>query len=45
MSEARRLSVVKDLLVLPAEASWVEFKENTIDPKILGARMSTLGMI
>lgn len=42
MSEARRLAVVNDLLALPAETAWVEFKENNADPRMIGVRISAL---
>lgn len=42
MTEARRLAVVNDLLALPAETAWVEFKENNTDPKMIGVRISAL---
>jgi ATP-dependent DNA helicase RecG len=42
MTQARTLALVNDLLALPAETSWVEFKENNIDPKAIGKRISAL---
>lgn len=42
MSEARTLALVDELLTLPAETSWVEFKENNTDAEMIGKRISAL---
>ncbi len=42
MTEERRLAVVNDLLRLPAETAWAEFKENNIKPSTIGERISAL---
>lgn len=41
-SEARLLVLVDQLRALPAETSWVEFKENNADPKLIGKLISAL---
>ena len=38
----RRLALIDDLRVLPAETPWVEFKENVNDPQIIGKLISAL---
>jgi len=35
-------SLLKELLSLPQEAEWAEFKHNAIDPKELGEYISGL---
>ena len=42
MTKERRLAVVKDLLRLPAETAWAEFKEDNTNPKEIGKRISAL---
>lgn len=42
MSEARTLALIDDLRRLPAEASWVEFKENNADAQLMGKLISAL---
>lgn len=42
MSDARTLALIGDLLRLPAETAWVEFKENNSDPQMIGKRISAL---
>lgn len=42
MSEERTLALIGDLLRLPAETSWVEFKENNYDAEMIGKRISAL---
>ena len=42
MTGERRLAIVKDLLRLPAETAWVEFKEGNTNPKDVGERISAL---
>lgn len=41
-SQARLLALVDDLLALPAETSWVEFKENNSHPQAIGKWISAL---
>jgi ATP-dependent DNA helicase RecG len=41
-SQARLLALVDDLRALPAETSWVEFKENNDNPKAIGKWISAL---
>lgn len=40
--DERRLALIEDLLALPAETSWVEFKHNNTDPKMIGKYISAL---
>ena len=40
--QARTHALVDDLRALPAEAAWVEFKENNADPQIIGKLISAL---
>ena len=40
MSSPRTLALIDDLRKLPAETSWVEFKENNADAQLVG--MGTL---
>lgn len=42
MSEPRTLALIDDLRQMPAEASWVEFKENNADAPLIGKLMSAL---
>lgn len=39
---ARTIALVTDLRALPAEASWVEFKENNRDAQLIGKLISAL---
>lgn len=41
-ADARTLALIDDLLKLPAETSWVEFKENNADPQMIGRLISAL---
>jgi predicted HTH transcriptional regulator len=40
--DARTLALIDDLLKLPAEAPWAEFKENNADPQVIGRLISAL---
>lgn len=40
--EARMRALIDDLRALPAEAAWVEFKENNADPELIGKLISAL---
>ena len=42
MTDARTLALIDDLRNLPAETSWVEFKENNVDPQRVGKLVSAL---
>lgn len=42
MNEPRTLALIDDLLQLPAETSWVEFKENNTDAQLIGKLISAL---
>lgn len=42
MSEQRTLALIDELRALPAEASWVEFKENNADAQVIGKLISAL---
>ena len=42
MADARVLSLIDDLRRLPAETTWVEFKENNINPNVIGKLISAL---
>lgn len=42
MSDARTLSLIGELLQLPAETAWVEFKENNADAEMIGKRISAM---
>ena len=42
MTEARNQALINDLLALPAENGWVEFKHNNADPTMIGQRISAL---
>lgn len=42
MSDARTLALIGELLALPAETAWVEFKENNTDAEMIGKRISAL---
>lgn len=40
--QARQHALIDDLRALPAEAMWVEFKENNTDPEMIGKLISAL---
>ncbi|WP_404482025.1 ATP-binding protein [Novosphingobium sp. BL-52-GroH] len=40
--QARTHALIDDLRALPAEAAWVEFKENNSDPELIGKLISAL---
>ena len=42
MTDDRTLALIDDLRTLPAETSWVEFKENNADPQVIGKLISAL---
>jgi len=42
MSDVRTLALVDELLALPAETNWVEFKENNVDADMIGKRISAM---
>lgn len=42
MIEERTLALVEELLALPAETAWVEFKENNSDADMIGKRISAM---
>lgn len=42
MSENRTLALIDELLLLPAETAWVEFKENNADAQMIGKRISAM---
>ena len=42
MSDVRTLALVDELLALPAETNWVEFKENNVDAEMIGKRISAM---
>jgi ATP-dependent DNA helicase RecG len=42
MTNERTLALIGDLLSLPAETSWVEFKENNASPQMIGKLISAL---
>lgn len=42
MSDARMLALVDELLALPAETTWVEFKQNNADAEMIGKRISAM---
>jgi len=42
MTDERTLALIDDLRNLPAETSWVEFKENNADPLMIGRLISAL---
>ena len=42
MTDERSLALVNDLLALPAEMPWLEFKHNNADPQTVGKRISAL---
>lgn len=42
MSNARTQSLIGELLGLPAETAWVEFKENNTDAEMIGKQISAL---
>ncbi len=42
MTIERTRALINDLCAMPAETSWVEFKQNTTDPNIIGKLISAL---
>ena len=42
MTEKRDIDLINDLIARPAETSWIEFKRNNTDPKMIGTRCSAL---
>ncbi len=42
MNLARNIDLINDLLTRPAETSWIEFKKNNVDPKMIGTLCSAL---
>ena len=42
MMSSRSLALVNDLLALPAEQAWVEFKGNNTEPQMIGQQISAL---
>ena len=42
VADARTVALIDDLRALPAESSWVEFKENNADPSMIGKLISSL---
>ena len=42
MIEERTQALVDELLALPAETAWVEFKENNSDAEMIGKRISAM---
>ena len=42
MADARVLALIDDLRRLPAETTWVEFRENNTDPNVIGKLISAL---
>ncbi|MFD1328857.1 ATP-binding protein [Mycoplana ramosa] len=42
MTTSRPLALVNDLLALPGEQSWLEFKGNNTNPQMIGERISAL---
>jgi ATP-dependent DNA helicase RecG len=42
MSTSRDIELIDQLRTLPAETTWVEFKRNNADPKMIGQRCSAL---
>ena len=42
MSDARMLALVDELLALPAETTWVEFKDSNADAEMIGKRISAM---
>ena len=42
MTDARTLALIDDLRRLPAESPRVEFKENNVDPQMIGRLVSAL---
>ena len=42
VTDARTLALIDDLRNLPAETSWIEFKENNADPQRVGKLVSAL---
>lgn len=42
MTDTRTLALIDELLALPAETTWVEFKENNSDAEMIGKRISAL---
>jgi ATP-dependent DNA helicase RecG len=42
MNIERDIDLVHDLIARPAETSWVEFKKDNVDPKMIGVRCAAL---
>ncbi|MEA3464576.1 MAG: hypothetical protein U9R29_00915 [Thermodesulfobacteriota bacterium] len=42
MNTERDIDLIHDLIARPAETSWVEFKKDNSDPKMIGVRCSAL---
>ena len=42
MTATRLLALIDDLRALPAETSWLEFKENNVDPRLIGRLISAV---
>ncbi len=42
MSDSRTIALIDDLRALPAEAAWVEFKQDNADPQLIGKLISAL---
>ena len=42
IAKSRTLALIEDLLALPAETPWVEFKENYKEPQLIGKLISAL---
>lgn len=42
MNQARDIDLVNELLDLPAEASWVEFKHNNCEKGMIGKTCSAI---
>lgn len=42
MSDERHVALINDLLSLPAETSWVEFKVSNTDPEMIGKTISAI---
>ena len=42
IEQARQLALIDDLRALPAETTWVEFKDSNADPEMIGKLISAL---
>lgn len=42
MSDSRHLAIVDDLLALPDETTWAEFKGNNVNPDMIGRTVSSI---